>query len=479
MMFKFNYLKKSYFSQPFAIFKLLGVLLILSGCQHGNETSHTYFGGKIKNPKDKYVYFLKGRKVMDSARLNEHHKFMFKIDSLELGLYSFKHGAEFQYLYLEPQDSLLMYLNTWDFDESLIFSGKGSAKNNFLINLYLQQERVEKNFKSNYKLDEEAFSKVIDQGIEKELEEYNQFLETQPNAPSDFFDKLVKTGIYFPFYYYKERYPYNHQKALGLDAPPELTEDFYAYRKQIELNDESLIDYMWNLAFINNYLYNLARAELMKDPENKNFELEFMKIVNDKIEIEEFRNSLLARGAWGSLSNKNLTKEDCEELYAYFFKHCSNEDYKKELKKSIAQKEKITCGEELPKLLAYNYDQSEVEINQLIKNSNAVIYFWPTDLGRVQLLNEKLRYLEQKHPNIVFIGIERHKSNEEWKAFVTNEKLQKQHQFKLEKNSETYEWYDGDMARTIIVNDQGKVENGYVFFLDSHLNHYLKEINKR
>ena len=86
------------------------------------------------------------KKVLDSARLDSHNKFSFTLDSLKLGLYTFKHGAEFQYLYLEPKDSLLMYLNTWDFDESLIFSGKGSAKNNFLIKLYLDQERLRKVF---------------------------------------------------------------------------------------------------------------------------------------------------------------------------------------------------------------------------------------------------------------------------------------------------------------------------------------------
>ena len=52
-----------------------------------------------------------------------------------------------------PTDSVLMYLNTWDFDESLIFSGKGGSKNNFLINLYLQQEKNEKNFKQKLQIE--------------------------------------------------------------------------------------------------------------------------------------------------------------------------------------------------------------------------------------------------------------------------------------------------------------------------------------
>ena len=457
---------------------LLLLIFSFSSCDDKEQTTYTFFGGKIKNPKDKYVYIKKGKTVLDSARLDSNNKFSFTLDSLDLGLYSFWHGAEFQYLYLEPQDSLLIYLNSWDFDESLIFSGKGSGKNNYLINLYLDQERTEKGFKNNYKLDEASFTKVIDEGIKKQLELYNQFLSTEEEAPSPFFDKLVKTGIYVPFYFYKERYAYNHKRAMGLKQIPELSNDFYDYRKLIELNDESLLDYGWNLAFINTFLYNLAHDEKMKDPENKIFELELLKIVDSRIHVEHFKNSLFAKGAWGSLSNKHLSKEDAEQVYSYFFEHCTDDSYKKELKKSIAQKEKISYGEDLPKLTAYNLDNTEIEINSLIKNSNAVIYFWPTQLSRIELLNEKLHYLEKHHPEVVFIGIERNKTDEEWKEFVASKKLAKEHQFKLAKNSDSYTWYEGDMERTIIVNDQGKVENGYVFFLDSNLNYYLKTINK-
>ncbi|UCE92817.1 MAG: hypothetical protein JSV73_08270 [Flavobacteriaceae bacterium] len=477
-MSKLNYLKKNYFSQPLHLMMLIGIILSFAACDNGRNVGATYFGGKIKNPKGKYVYFHKGKKVIDSAMLDSHNKFSFELDSLQTGLYTFKHGAEFQYLYLEPQDSLLIYLNTWDFDESLIFSGKGSSKNNYLINLYLEQERTEKSFKSNYRLNEEDFEKVIEKGIKEQLDKYNNFLSHEEEPPSEFFDKLVKTGIYVPFYFYKERYAYNHKRALNLNKAPELSEGFYDYRKKIELNDESLLDYGWNLAFINTFLYNLAHDEKMQDPENKIFELELMKIVDDRIHVEDFRNSLLAKGVWGSLSNKYLSEDEAEQVYAYFFEHCTDEGYKKELKKSIEQKEKVAAGRKMPQLMAYGHDNTPVEINTLIKNSNAVIYFWPTDLGRKELLTEKLHYLKKHHPEVIFIGIERNKTDQEWKEFIASKNLPSETQFLLPKHSDSYTWYEGDMARTIIVNEQGKVENGYVFFLDSNLNYYLKKMNK-
>lgn len=478
MMFKFKYLKKNYFTPGIITFSFLLSMLVLTGCDYsGGKDTITFFGGKIKNPKDDYVYFLKGMKVLDSAKLDENSKFSFKLDSLELGLYTFKHGAEFQYLYLEPQDSLLLYLNTWDFDESLIFSGKGSAENNFLINLWLQQERTEKEFKSNFKLDEEGFSNAVEEGIKKQLESYNQFLENEGEAPSSFFDKLVKAGIYYPFYYFKEMYPRRHQRFVGNKENMELSEDFYSYRDQIDINDESLLDFAFTPVLINTYLYNLADEKYMKDPDHQIFEITYMKTVIDMIEVEYFKNSLLAKAVWSSLSDKNVSDEETQKINEFFFANCSEDQYKAELKRSIAQKEKIKCGEAMPKLTAYSLDDSEVEINDLIKNSGTVIYFWPQDITHVELLTNKLKYLEKKHPDIVFIGIERSKSPEEWRKFIKSHKLSQNSQFRISKNSDIYSWYEGDMARTIVVNSQGRVENGFLFFNDSKLDYYLKTIN--
>jgi len=478
-MFKIYHLKKNYFSSPIIKLLLVGVLALSISCKDSNENNITFFGGKIKNPKAEYVYFSKGMKVLDSAKLDSYNKFSFQLDSIDIGLYTFNHGPEFQYLYLEPNDSLLIYLNTWDFDESLIFSGKGSAKNNYLINLYLQQEKYQKTFKHNYSLDEEEFSKLIDEGIKKHLNSYDQLIESEGEKPSDFFDKLAKTGIYFPFYYYNEHYSYYHKKALQLKEPTVLSDDFYSYRDNIDLNDLSLLDYGPNLAFINTYLYNLARDEKNKDPENSIFELKYMEVIVNNITIESYKNELLTKGAWGSLTNKYLSDKDNQKIREYFFANCTNESYVSEFKKAIYQKEKLACGDALPKIMAYNIDDSEIEINAIIKNSNAVIYFWPKDLGRIEILNEKLVLLKKNHPETVFIGIERNKSNEDWKKFVETKKLPKNTQFKITKNSDNYSWFEGDMARTIIVNNKGNIENGYVFFLDSNLNYYIKNINNQ
>ncbi len=108
-----------------------------------------------------------------------------------------------------------------------------------------------------------------------------------------------------------------------------------------------------------------------------------------------------------------------------------------------------------------------------------VIYFWPKHLGRVEMLDEKLASLQKKYPDILFIGIERDKSNEDWIKFIETKKLSKENQFILSKDSDNYAYFDGDMERTIIVERGGDVFSGYLFFNDHNFDVQLKKLNKQ
>ena len=480
-MFKPFHLKKNYFLTSVILFFSVGVLFFTFSCKNSNtENNTTFFGGKIKNPKSEYIYFSKNEKIIDSAKIDQNNRFLFKLDSLNAGLYTFKHGPEFQYLYLEPKDSLLIYLNTWDFDESLIFSGKGGAKNNFLINLYLQQEKNEKKFKYYYRLNEEEFSKKVDEEIEKLMLQYNELINAENEEPSELFKKISKTGIYFPFYYFKEYYPFNYKKALKLKQLPTLSDEFYSFRKNINLNDESLISYGPYLAYIGTYLHHTAYTVKINNPEKNIIGLNFMEIVNDKIKIKSLKNNLLSKSLWNSLTDETLSDIECQKIQDYFFKHCTDEKLISEIKKSIKQKEQFKQGDTLPKILAINANGDKVTINNITKNNNTVIYFWPKDMAQIEMLNSKLKHFQKEFPDVLFIGVERNKSTEEWKSFIKTKKLPKNTQFKLDKNCNIYSWFEGDMARTLVIDYQGVVKNSYLFFNDSYsLEKKLHQLKKQ
>ncbi|MDO9595661.1 MAG: hypothetical protein Q7J19_11765, partial [Lutibacter sp.] len=179
---------------------IVGILVFLTmGCKKIQEQGVTYFGGQIINPETNFVLFLKDEKVLDTLLLDENNRFLKKIPSLQEGLYTFKHGNEFQYVYLAPSDSVLVRLNTWDFDQSLVFSGKGSAKNEFLINLFLQNEKEENMMYQNFDLNEQDFHAKIDSLSKDRFAIYNDFFSNEGQV-SKGFKKLANTAIYFPLY---------------------------------------------------------------------------------------------------------------------------------------------------------------------------------------------------------------------------------------------------------------------------------------
>ena len=107
------------------------ISFFILSCNNWNESSSllTYVGGEIVNPKGDYVYLLKDDQLLDSVSLDTSNKFLFETKNIDAGLYTFSH-VEFQVFYLNPGDSLMLRVNTFDFDESLSFTGTGSKNNN-------------------------------------------------------------------------------------------------------------------------------------------------------------------------------------------------------------------------------------------------------------------------------------------------------------------------------------------------------------
>ena len=137
---------------------IFSLLLLISSCKEENENTpvYTWIGGEIVNPIEDYVIILKGEQVIDSIKLNESNFFLYQAENIEAGLYSFRH-KEFQVFYLEPKDSLMLRVNTLDFDESLSYTGSGSEENNFLMEMFLHNETEIELMPKLYKLSPSNF----------------------------------------------------------------------------------------------------------------------------------------------------------------------------------------------------------------------------------------------------------------------------------------------------------------------------------
>jgi hypothetical protein len=118
------------------------VSLIIFSCNNQEDGAplSTYVGGEIVNPKGDYIVFYKDEQFLDSVKLDANNNFIYKVENIKPGLYSFSH-KEYQVFYLKPSDSLMLRVNTLDFDESLSYTGIGAERNNFLMEMFLQNEK--------------------------------------------------------------------------------------------------------------------------------------------------------------------------------------------------------------------------------------------------------------------------------------------------------------------------------------------------
>ena len=450
------------------------IILTFSCKTTTTKTATTYFGGEIINPKSNFVLLLKDDKIIDTLLLDEKSRFLNNYSSLDEGLYTFKHGNEFQYIYLEPADSVLVRLNTWDFDESLVFSGKGSPKNEFLINLFLQNEKEEKIMHDFFYLNEDDFQKKIETFVVKKTLLFEELSKQELNL-TDGFKKLTNVAIHFPLYRLKEIYPLFHKRANKLNSFPTISDKFYAFRSEINLNEDNLVAFYPYQNYVISYLYNLSYQLKEKDKTKDNITLNILNYTIQQIKSEDFKNTLLK----GIIVNDFLKSESTcnvnQKELDLFLENCTNKQYLTQVKNLVNDSKCVSNNKPFQSFEVISYNNTKLPINDIIKGKNSVIYFWSTDFMSSDYLVNRIKYLENEYPNMLFIGINMQNTNEDIFKEPNLKLLDTSKQFKLADNSLAHNYLTSKYPRTIIINYNGIVENGFTYLDSKKLS---SELNK-
>ena len=459
-------------------YKLLLIsLIIISGCATDKKvTDTTYFGGKIINPKSKHVFFYKNNQLLDSTELNRKNKFLFKFDSLKVGLYTFKHGTEIQFLFLEPSDSLLLRLNYWDFDESLVFSGKGAEKNNLLINIFLQNEREDKFILKHYTLNDSLFDIKIDSLLQLKRLLFKQHIEEVVEV-NPLFEEYINTAIYYPLYKKKEAYPYLNKKVLKLEKYPKISPTFYKYRKDINFKNEELQDFYAYYGYIRDYLKHIAYEKEIINT-GTHIKVNFIEATSNHLYLEKLKNRFLNEGMWNVLLDDKIPQSEKKRAEKIFFASCKDETIKNNISNLIKASDASKKGDLLPILQVYDKNDKKITLSDQTKGSNTVIYFWPKGLQQIENLAKRVNYLENQHPDIKFVGIDAKNIDYNWKSYVKVHKFNANNQYRLDKNSADNDWIHIDYSRTILVDKNGIVQNSFTHLLNPRFEQQLRKLKK-
>ncbi len=465
---------------------VLLLLTTLLSCKNSTKESgdYAFFGGEIINPSNDYVLLYDTRDDVDTLYLDRNNRFLKKISNFEAGLYTFVHGGEFQWILLEPKDSILLRLNTIDFDESLVFTGRGAKKNNYLIKTFLENEDENQQFRHLCQMEPEKFEQFMDSIRRNKLDELNEFLSQKEY--SDLFKTIAKTSINYNYYANKEMYPFGYYGYGNLIHFKDLPDGFYDFRKDIDYNLEALSEFYTYNKFLYSHFNNLALRKFyetathndMFDSRSVIFNLEKLTLIDSLVSNEMIKNNLLKFTTRDFISTCDDSLEIQEMLISFLQKTSNDKD--KDIINGLAYSVKgLKRGNKLPSIPLVDYDDKTVSIDSIIKKPT-VIYFWSSTLPlHMRNCNIKVLQLKDKFPNIDFIGINiNDDDNTHWKNIID------QHNFPV---SQEYQFRDPNEAqealainsvnKSILVDKNSKIINANALLFTSEFEVELKELN--
>lgn len=443
---------------------LLPLLLVFIACSEPKERdSGAWFGGQIINPTTDHIILTKNDVVVDTINLNNENKFLYHLDSVEKGTYNFVHN-EYQIIYLEPGDSLMLYVNTLEFDESLAFSGKGASQNNFLIKMFLHNEEESELMPKYYNLPTEAFIKSIDSLKNIKTEKLDEY--TSKKDVCEDFVTVAKANIDYNDFLKREIYPYAHYGFNMVNATDSLPKNYYAFRKEIDYNNTLLQSYYPYYRFMN-YHFDYLSFEEYRDQEAFNrysyLHNTFKLNLIDEYITNQFLKNKLLRNAIRLYLIHSKTLDHEADIIALYKSLNTNPDYAKEIDALAAASIEIMPGKKIPDLKIVDTKNRQYRLRNLISKPT-VVYFWsPKQVSHHKNVHAKIDELQRKYPEFDFIAVSTEKNAELWKqAIARNSYSAKEYKFSNTKNA----------IDTLVINSINKVlivdSNGII--LDNHAN---------
>jgi peroxiredoxin len=445
-------------------------------CQENKEIDRntTFFGGQIVNPNGNYVFLFKDNRIIDSIKIDENNRFLLQIDSLESGLYNFKHDPEYQYVFIEPGDSILIRLNTLEFDESLVFSGRGAEKNNFLIETFINSENERSLFYDLYDLNPTDFEHALDSLRTEKIVGYNKLKKN--NTLSVEANELILASIDYPYYTAKEVYPFAHKNKAGKPIANELPVNFYSFRDEVDKNNKNLSHFRSYINYLTLYFNNLSYEACASDCHDTisekplHYNVHKLKLIDSVVHYDTIKNILLRNTAYSYLFSNHEHSND-KIFLKEFFKYSSNANHDHEIDDLYHSIQNIQKGKQLPTLYLFNTSRDSIHINlSHAKNKTTVYYFWSAERPRhLRSLRKKIPELQALNPKVDFVGININESHEDWIKAIKLYGLDRKTQFRTTNLPEMRKnlVMPKNLNTTIIVDSKGNIIDAFANIYDA------------
>jgi hypothetical protein len=366
---------------------------------------------------------------------------------------------EFQVFYIKPLDSLMLRVNTLDFDESLSFTGDGSERNNFLMDMFLHNEAEIDLMPKLYKRSPLEFEKALDSLKIIRTKFYNEFAIKED--PDEAFKEVAQASIDYDYYSKKEIYITANRRKKGTGRYFEIPDSFYNYRENIDFGSEILRSYFPYYRFLFRYFDNIVVDENFKYNKNS-YEHNYnkIKIIEEKITNDSLKNSMVKNIASRYMLNCN-EKENHKKMLKLFLETNTNQQHKNDIIEIAKASMKLTPGHKISNLLLITPDNTLKDLQSIIYKPT-VFYFWsPKSANHYRSIHKKATELNSKYPEYDFIGINTDSNFANWSAIINKKGYNKAKEFQFNNLSKAEkELVIYSVNKAIIVDSNGVIING-------------------
>jgi hypothetical protein len=448
-------------------------LYFVYSCSSESVPEGAFLGGQIINPSSKTVSIYKNNKLLDSIVLGANNRFERRYDSLDYGIFKFEHLPESQTLLIEKGDSIWFRTNTTDFNSSLVFSGRGSAKNNFLMEIYLSLQKESSFLASKYSNKSSDFGKIIDSLLQEKRENWIKFDSINQLSPEA---KIISQASYvYPYATRKERYALIRGRNITLDQDSL----YYNFRKYLNFGEE-------NLAYFEpyiTYMLNFLNQEALVDGENffqakqtTEFNIRRLALIDQLIPTENLRNNLSRTVAYEELINfKNFKQHD--QFLKYYVTVNSSPEYELEIISLQASLMKMQANQSLPEIMLEDTEFQNASSVALLKGQKTVLYFWSqTQMNHYKRTQERVKQYKNEFPEFRFVGICIQSYNKLVRDYQKVMEINPKNQFAfVDFENARKKWVLTLLNKGIVIDEKGVILEGFGNFYSPNFKEILEK----
>ncbi|MHA6280203.1 TlpA family protein disulfide reductase [Salinimicrobium sp. CAU 1759] len=465
---------------------LLCLLFLLAACGSADEDSvpYAYLGGQIVNPTTDHVVVKRNGRVLDTVFLDSQNRFSYKVEDVQKGIYVMQHTPEIQNIYLSPGDSLLLRVNTVAFDESLHFSGTGDKYNNFLAEMFLQDEENSQLLLSFHEYTPENFLRKADSIKSLRLDFLNN--TSKKRKFSEDFVCLAEDIIEYENNDLKERYSYLVNKYYK-EYSKQFPEDYYGYRTDIDFNSERMQCSPGYKRFIENYLINYSLSWCANSglDESDCYNLNNVNNVTSRLrkagELIQVPN--LKRTIMEKIAVRGIVMAKSREDIIAILEELKAQDIPTEELDKIRQLGTIQLaylpGTSLANVSLLNMKGQLVTIGDVVEKPTAIFLWSVFDEGHVEE-HELIKQFKKKYPEVNFIGINVDLGEEPaWRVAVRQNSYDPGSEYQLGSTRIKKDYFRYFLDKILLINASAEVVVGDSYLtspeFESHILGFLNQ----